>query len=95
MIDIAYPLFGGAVLLVAITTSCLSRRVAHLNMRVAALENQRVPVAVATIPMDPQPQPHPQPHPQHFAVYVPPSASAPPALHPNMYYDDRARTAVI
>jgi hypothetical protein len=93
MIDIAYPLFGGAVLLVAITASCLSRRVAHLNMRVAALENQRVPVsvpvAVAPIPMDPQPQP------QHFAVYVPPPASAPPALHPNMYYDDRARTAVI
>jgi hypothetical protein len=93
MIDIAYPLFGGAVFLMAITASCLSRRIAHLNMRVATLENQRLPIAVASIPMDPQPQPQ---QPAHIAVYVPPpTATAPPALPYNMYYDDRGRTAVI
>lgn len=90
MIEIAYPLFGGAVLLVAIAASCLSRRIAHLNMRVANLENQRASVAVTPIPMDQQPQ-----QPAHIAVYIPPPPSAPPALPPTMYYDDRVRTAVI
>jgi hypothetical protein len=84
MIDVAYPLFGGLLLLVSITSSCLSRRVSHMADRIAVLENQRIVV-----------QPVAPPHPQHVAIYMPPQPSAPPSLPTNMYYDGRVRTAVI
>jgi hypothetical protein len=92
MLDVTYPLFGGLLLLTSITASCLARRISHLSGRIAVLENQRV---APTLVPAPAPVLDPQPQPQHVAIYIPPPPSAPPALPPNMYYDDRVRTAVI
>lgn len=100
MLDITYPLFGGAVFLTTMCAACLWGQMSQLRRRIVVLEAR--PLVMPTAPAL-APPPDPQPPVQHMEIYIPPPPSipyplpsAPVATTLGAYYhDDRMRTAVI
>ena len=96
MLDITYPLFGGAVFLTTLCAACLWGQVSQLRRRLAVLETRPVTLQLAPTSAPTIPYLDPQPPPQHTEVYIPPRPSAPPAVVTGLYYHDHVpRTAVI
>ena len=92
MLDITYPLFGGAIFLTTMCAACLWGQVSQLRRRIVALETRPSVVLAA-----PQPDPQPPIH-RPVEIYTPPAMPYPPPSAPaaqGMYYDDRVRTAII
>jgi hypothetical protein len=94
MLDITYPLFGGAIFLTTVCAACMWGRMTRLTQRIAMLEARSMPVPTPAVQA--LPYPDPQPPAQHTEVYIPPRPSAPPVVLTGLYYNDQApRTAVI
>ena len=93
MLDVSYPLFGGAAVLTIVCAGCIWGRLSQLGRRLAAVEQRPL---LSVVPAAAPPPPQLSMDPQHTEVYIPPiqRPSAPPAVIP-FYYDGTPRVAVI